>query len=743
MNLEFFPSDPQYSFWVEASAGTGKTKILIDRCLRLILRGVPPNKILCLTYTKIAASEMEERLLEKLKDFAELSDEDLAKALELLNEKIHLDQVRTLIYAYLNDGNEIKIQTIHAFAQEILKKYSYEADISPLFKIMDEDQEEKAREKIFNQLFQSAKAKPLLEKILKEISLYSFKELIVEWIDLIYKNGEIPLKPNNVELFNNSIDMNGIDLNDFLELDQGSKTDQKIHSAVRSKNISELKNVFLTQDGQRQKRIFSKNINIKTQERILDLQERVFEFFEQEKVSLLLSFSNHLCCLGEIYWELFQKWKSENNLYNFGDMILLVLNLFEKKEQYPWVELFLAQNIQHILIDEAQDTSPLQWSLIQKVIIAIFDHDLTATVFVVGDFKQSIFSFQGADAHYFLSVYKKIEKILAVHDKEIKKHTLNISYRSLEEVLKFVDSSFKNDFSKGVSLGEDIFHSPFREGSGEVKTIGGLCQPDQAALEIQKIYNQHLCPMMILFRSRSVYVQEVIGLLKKMPIPFKGSDKWPLAEDDVFLDLIYLAKCLGNIFDETSLAIAVSSNIFSEKELLKNDILNLYLQKSKDLSLFEFYENFLWEGEIFNNFLRKYGPHVTMNIDLFLSKVLKFQNSKGSNLSQFALWIEEQKAHLKQDISHSDVIRALTIHGSKGLEAPVVIFLETEDNSILDQKIFMHKKTSFWSPLKENWPENFKFLRDLEKEKISHEKNRLLYVAFTRARDFLYILKSF
>ena len=741
--MSSFPSDPRYSFWVEASAGTGKTKILIDRCLRLILRGTSPEKILCLTYTKIAAAEMEERLLGKLKNFVEFSDEELTDALALLNETIPLNQARTLIYSYLNDGNEIKIQTIHAFAQKVLKKYSYEAEIAPLFQIMDEDQEEKAREKIFNQLFQSTKSKPFLEKILKEISLYSFKELIIEWINLIYKNGEISLKPNDIELSINSINMNDVDLKDFLELERGLTVDQKIYSAIKSKNISELKNVFLTQAGERQKRIFSKNISTSTQEKVLELQEMVFEFFEQEKMSLLLSFSHDLGTLGEVYWGLFQKWKSGNNLYNFGDLILLVLNLFKKKEEYPWVEHFLAQNIQHILIDEAQDTSPLQWSLIQKVITSVLEHNLTATVFVVGDFKQSIFSFQGADAHYFLSVFDAIQKILAVHDKEIKKHTLNISYRSLEEVLKFVDASFKNDLSKGVSLGENIFHSPFREGVGEVKTIGGLCQPNQTALEIQKIYNQHSCPTMILFRSRSVYVQEVIGLLKKMPIPFKGSDKWPLAEDEVFLDLIYLAKFLGNIFDETSLAISLSSPVFAEKELLRNDILNFYLQKSKDLSLFEFYENLLWEGEVFNNFVRKYGPHVTMNIDLFLSKVLQFQNSKGSSFSQFSLWIEEQKAHLKQDISQSDVIRTLTIHGSKGLEAPVVIFLETEDNSILDQKIFMHKKTSFWSPLKENWPESFKFLRDLEKEKIAHEKNRLLYVAFTRARDFLYILKSF
>ena len=137
-------SDPLSSVWVEASAGTGKTKVLSDRVLRLLLDGVLPSRILCLTYTKAAAVEMSNRIAEKLSKWAVAKDEKLVKELSNwlgfdINKKDNiLLKARRLFAVMLDTPGGIKIQTIHSFCQEVLKRFPLEAKISPYFEVMDD-----------------------------------------------------------------------------------------------------------------------------------------------------------------------------------------------------------------------------------------------------------------------------------------------------------------------------------------------------------------------------------------------------------------------------------------------------------------------------------------------------------------------------------------------------------------------------------------------------------------------------
>ena len=138
-------ADPAISAFVTANAGSGKTKTLIDRVARLLLAGVEPQAILCVTYTKAAAAEMQRRLFERLGKWSVTSDADLRAELvklvgepEVTYDAARLSNARALFAQALETPGGLKIQTIHAFCEKLLRRFPLEAGVSPGFQVMDD-----------------------------------------------------------------------------------------------------------------------------------------------------------------------------------------------------------------------------------------------------------------------------------------------------------------------------------------------------------------------------------------------------------------------------------------------------------------------------------------------------------------------------------------------------------------------------------------------------------------------------
>ena len=177
-------SDPSLSAWVSASAGSGKTKVLIDRILRLLLSKELPESILCITYTKAAAAEMENRLTQKLRKWVVLTDQELQKELKDLTGKDDVSEdlsfARTLFARILEVKGGFKMMTIHSFCESLLKRFPLEANISPSFEIIDETQSQVILQNAMMQTFEKqeyAESLTLLSEYVGEKKLLSLFRL--------------------------------------------------------------------------------------------------------------------------------------------------------------------------------------------------------------------------------------------------------------------------------------------------------------------------------------------------------------------------------------------------------------------------------------------------------------------------------------------------------------------------------------------------------------------------------------
>ncbi len=750
MTPQLKASDPSKNIWVAASAGTGKTKTLIDRILRLLLQGEDPSHIVCLTYTRTGAAQMKTRLHEKLALWAGLDDQSLSDQIQALDETVHPEKLqlsKNLLCQYLWENKSVKIQTLHAFCEEFLQKYVLEAGLSPFFEIMDETQEEALYGEAFTNLIENSKN---FSPFLPYLSLRSLQDLLEEFISLEQRDGVFPQSPNYKEDTPQEfvLTLSTEDL-DILKNSPKDK-DQKLFRDLQ--NPALFANIFLTQSGEMRKKICSVSMPAHLQERLEEEQLGFFEHHEHQKTQTLFYMSKTLHTLALEFQSELQKIKFKKNLYTFSDIIILSLKILtEAPQKHPWVLMTLFNTLSHLLIDEAQDTSPVQWKFLEKLIEVMFDGAplKPRSLFVVGDFKQSIFSFQGANPEVFVSVCESISKYLQQQNTTLEKVDLNTSFRSSREVLEFVDGAFEHHLQTGVWETEKLVHNVSREDLGKVEILPPCPTPVMAALEIQKRASNDT---LILFRRRSAYVKEALREVEKLGLPTSGLDRFNLLEDFAILDLLALARVCTNPLDDMAVALTLLSPLFrwSDQDLgyaplfAKESIqplLQPLIEKSQKSSVLEFFVWLLIENEKRDVFIESYGENCRVVFEYFFREIRNFEAQNPSTLDLFLPWINFRKLDVKRDATKGS-IACMSIHGSKGMEAETVILLEADSAPKLQDRLFLYKNTVFWTPQKELWPESFKALRSHHKDKIYSEYNRLLYVALTRARDHLYIFAT-
>lgn len=848
-------ANPDKSVWVEASAGTGKTKVLSDRVLRLLLKGVNPAKILCLTYTKAAAVEMNTRIAGRLSRWSVASDEQLQKELEsllgrrLTESKANLDLQalgRRLFAILLDTPGGMKIQTIHSFCQEILKRFPLEAKISPYFEVMDDRSAAEALNDVKNKLLQKIELEPdspvaqSLAYITQTVSEATFPKIMNNIAGSRNKISRLLSRYPSLEaLLEQTADKLGVAADDSVEtviaaygakldydalrmimngLFAGSESDKQraeilaqiIEKGIQPENLPAFKNLFLT-SGKIRSRLATKDA-VKACPEIVEEMSAVALSLQELDNKLaavgLLAATRAVLYLAEDLINGYNAYKRLHSKMDYEDLIVLTRRLLEDKTVADWVLFKLDGGIDNVLIDEAQDTSPDQWAIIRAITEDFFDgngaQDKTRTVFAVGDRKQSIYSFQGADPKEFENMRGYFSRRLQALG-NFEEVELDVSFRSTAAILDTVNNVFALPQAKpGVILdGQDMTHTPSRIGDGGKVELWPLVEaeadenPDvwlppverktasstssrlarQIAERIKKMVESRellvsqnrpvrYADFMILVQRRNSFVEELVRECKNADVNIAGVDKIKLLEQIAVQDLVAVARFLLLPSDDLTLATILKSPLFGldDDDLFKlcynrggaslwtrlSDFAEygaVYAQLQELLNMadfarpFELYAHILNEMKGRQKFIARLGYEAVDGIDEFINLTLNFEQEHIPSLQAFVEWVEKDEVEIKRELEQSDIdaVRIMTVHGSKGLQAPIVILPDTvRVKSVKNESGLLWGDEVLYYPFgSDNYEDNCKKIKESEKESSLEEYRRLLYVALTRAEDRL------
>ena len=789
-------SCPFDSVWVSASAGTGKTKVLIDRVLRLLLQITEPEKILCITFTKAAASEMQNRIHSVLQKWATCSEDSLRNEIETLVQEIPdhetIDKARGLFSKTLETAGGMKIMTIHSFCQSILKRFPLEADVPPHFEVLDDLSADKLKEQILNDVLGSPDLLPTLQELAYLVPIDTLMELMPRLLDestrLFALMSQFPSSLNSV-IFK---------LKQYFNIENYHTENQIINEFCKADEWPDLKSYYLTKDQYiRQKRI---------QDSKAELAYLTNERLKAFKIT------NATAMLLKIIFRIVEKYhilKAQNAFLDYTDLIEKTNTLLSKSSMASWVLYKLDGGINHILVDEAQDTNQSQWNIIKSLSEEFFSgenaHEELRTLFVVGDKKQSIFSFQGADPQAFEQMRLFYEKQILASQNSFYNIPLNYSFRSTEPILRLVNYLLQNNAAKdGVLFGkEEAYHLGHRTKDAGLVEIWPIEETkptdkpdpwkppierqenesamkrliDKMANKIQHMIGHDYLPsqnrkikagdILILLQKRSTMMNEIVRALRQRHIPVAGVDRLILSEHLAIQDLMALTAFTLQPYDDLNLANLVKSPLLglSEDDLYQicvdrgsssvwDRIQKLYPDTAQQLYQymniadtcppFEFYSLILGTFQGRKKFVARFGSEVNEALDEFLNLSQTFETNQTPSLQLFLDWFNNHEIEIKRDLDNSeiDAVRLMTVHGSKGLQANIVFLPDTRSTKVkpnVGGDFIWLDNLPLWIPSSHDRPAVLKPYFDHQAHLAQQEKRRLLYVAVTRAKDQLYI----
>lgn len=860
-------SDPNASAWVDASAGTGKTKVLTDRVLRLLLGGdsppVPPSRILCLTFTKAAAAEMSNRLNRRLADWTTAPDalltRDLCDLTGVVPEPETCDAARRLLVRVLDTPGGMRIQTIHAFCQSVLARFPLEAGLSPHFDVIDERSADELMRDVQEQVITAIEPEApgdlgaALSTVTAAIHEDHFPELMA---DLARERGRLArlahrlgghqallgavhaelgvprgLTPENVTAeacADGAFDRERLRAA-VAALATGTSTDQtrgaQISAWLAAPNqdarvviFEAHAKCFLTEAGAPRKTLATKKVAERAADAFDALHAeatRLLEARERQRRAAVARSTTAILTLGQALVDSYQRQKRAHGWVDYDDLILLTRDLVIKRGQAAWVLYKLDGGIDHILIDEAQDTNPDQWELVSAIADEFYAGEGAReghrTVFAVGDPKQSIYSFQRADPGDFERMRHIFRDRVLGSERDWREIPLETSFRSTTAVLDAVDGVFaRKEASHGLIFGgRDVRHVSSRRGqAGQVEIWPAIearkneqppswkppierveapsAQSRLADLVADKIAalcdgretlpsrDRAIVPgdIMVLVRRRNAFLDDLVRRLKNKDVPVAGIDRLVLTDHIAVMDLVSLGRFLLLPLDDLSLAETLKCPLFG---LDDDDLFDIAYQRGdrslwqslgarrdrdpkytaahqtlSDLlgvtdlrSPYELYADLLGRLGGRRTFQGRLGLDALDPLDEFLAQALAYERNHVPSLQGFLHWIESGKVEVKRDldVGHARSVRVMTVHGAKGLQAPIVFLPDTLQAPQKNPRLI-------WSPQGDLvlWPSS-KDLRDpLSRawiegaaERRDEEYRRLLYVAMTRAEDRLYV----
>ncbi len=897
--------NPALNATVSASAGSGKTWLLITRIVRLLIDGAEPGNIIALTFTRKAAAEMQIRLNERLFAMAVANEVELGEQLGIIGcsnntENRHISA--GLYEKLMRSLYPVRIQTFHSFCQDILSRFPLEADISPGFELLEDSSllERQAWQTLFDEARLSSSTKdPLrlnnaLDAIMQfcngpdntQTSLRSFLNHRSDWwaytantkdpvsfacasltrflqIDQQFIDGS----SNPITHFFN--DSTRLDLMVFANLlrEIKNKTSEKhadiIDDALsNTANHSEqtryslIRSAFIKQDGEvlvqgrKHSAALEKKLGPENTEKFLDLHHAIANTIQQlnEQLNRLLTLEINQAWYfsGNRYIEIYQQLKKEMRLLDFTDLEWKCYQLLQHADNAHWVQYKIDQRIDHILIDEFQDTNPTQWHLLSPILeeIAANPDQRPRSVFLVGDEKQSIYSFRRANPAL------QAQASLWLKDNLTAKATpLDFSRRSSNAIIHCVNHIFEQPDIQSVMTGFTSHGTHLNELPGKVQ-LNDLFQADEeiaedttdasatdlSALvfrdpleqprennvrtlrheEAEYISKQilHLVnstekitengcvrpiafgDIMILMRNRT-HIAIYEEALKQQGIPFVGNKKGGLLDNLEIQDLNCLLNILVTPYNNIALAQVLKSPVFSasDDDLITlarfqtnqnkkethwyNRLLLLAEENQKQLSrplqraaqllphwqqladrlpVHDCLDKIFSEGNIIKRYMAANRPEnrqkVAANCQRFLTLSLETDSGRYPGITRFLQRLNHLQNYSasppEEPLTQSEEsrVRLMTIHGSKGLEAPVVFLADC--NSTASNKN-AYASLVRW-PANKAQPVNFQLqlskdytdqmTQQLQQEKLNEQQREelnLLYVALTRAREQLYI----
>jgi len=843
-------ADPRASTWLSANAGSGKTRVLTDRVARLLLDGVDPQNILCLTYTKAAASEMQNRLFKRLGKWAMMQDAELRSDLQQMGSEDsvsaeHLAQARTLFARAIETPGGLKIQTIHSFCSGILRRFPLEAGVSPQFAEMEDRDSEILRAEVLDQLSEGSQS-----HVIDGIARYLGDENLSSFVAEVYSQKQSLLRPNShielsaeLGLAPDAVPENAIDIawiggeadlvKDLCEIVTEGKlaaTYQKLaanlkainHTKPTAEGLVKLAKLFLDSSGEPKIDRIPQRNHTKAVDAFEPISDDLNAWIERTFAAIvfLRSLEAHkkskaLHAFSAVYIPAYEQRKLELGVLDFDDLIDKARQLLTDPVVAQWVLFKLDGGIDHILVDEAQDTSPAQWSVIEALtqefasgIGATPDRD--RTIFVVGDKKQSIYSFQGADPEGFDRMREHFSNELGHVGKRLNSLALEFSFRSSSAILSLVDATFTGE--RAVGLENTVKHLAFKNAMpGRVDLWPAIekSKDDTSrdwhdpvdlvseehhtvqlaktiALNVRHMITHETIPteadtngafarrkitegdVLILVQSRGPLFQEIIRELKKAKLEVAGADRLKIGGELAVKDILALLRFLALPEDNLSLASALRSPLFgwSEKELYSVaqgrpagqslweamrphrdrfprtfEIIDDLLRRADFFRPYDLVSRILIRHDGRKNLIARLGEEAEDGIDALLSQTLGYERGNVPSLTGFLSWIDSTDIEIKRQMDTAESrIRVMTVHGSKGLEAPIVILPDTtKPQNRVRPDILKGPTVPLWKVKTKEMPPAIRQAADDYIEAQRREKRRLLYVAMTRAEKWLIV----
>lgn len=849
--LQRSAADPDSSVWVAASAGSGKTKVLADRVLRLLLDGTVPERILCLTFTRASAAEMANRINLVLAEWAVMPDDELAKKLAELTGKVHDGArarfARRLFAQVLDAPFGLRIQTIHAFCQSLIARFPLEVGVPPHFESIDERSAAEALDQARDAALADARNEDAIALLARHADEARFSDLIARLIGARGKlaraldvhggargvtravGGHLGLRAGEsagetLAQFGHPEAFDGENLARAAKaLAAGTNTDRVASARIaswladegaRAERFDDYALAFLTAKGEVRQTLAGQavakawpgilGVMAKEAARVMRARARLQSIAVAEATGALM-------VLGADILARYREHKHRHAKLDYDDLILGAWRLVAEGGRAAWVLYKLDGGIDHVLVDEAQDTSPEQWQIIGALTEEFFAGEGARaggrSVFAVGDPKQSIFSFQGASPEKFVEVRDDLAARARAAGASWREVGLDISFRSTAAVLGAVDGVFaRAQALEGVA---DLppRHEAFRAGmAGRVELwplVGPRAEKEREAWSppafgaaqrkprtrlartlARKIHDwtraeqapadaqlpargRRMSPgdIMVLVRRRDEFAEALVRELKILKVPVAGVDRMVLTEQLAVMDLVALGKVLLLPEDDLMLAALLKSPLvgFDEQALfdlahgrqgsLWNALAASRVPQAATAHAFlerlraraDFVRPYELYAEVLNaggrrNMLARLGPDANDPIDEFLSQALAYERTGPPSLQGFLHWLAAGEVEIKRELEQAaGSVRIMTVHGSKGLQAPVVVMPDTTSVPKTDDPILWQDGLPLWAPKKSHRDATVAAALAQARLERAREYRRLLYVAMTRAEDRLIV----
>jgi ATP-dependent helicase/nuclease subunit A len=848
-DVQIDAANPDISAFVSANAGSGKTHVLAQRVINLLLRGVDPAKILCITFTKAASANMANRVFGTLADWSTPPDAALDEKIKASTGKpagpAQRARARRLFASALETPGGLKVQTIHAFCTRLLHQFPFEANVAARFTVLDEAQTTELLDRLTLDVLLEASAAPhsalgkALETAIVVAADQTFKDVIgdaikkrdaiAQWIEhagsvdaaIDALSQSLSLDPNDTaeslehEFFAQSL-IPEAEWPALIEaLGAGSKTDKNHIDALLAAQasfgrdrIDNYLRIFCTAELSPRKNIVTKAIvedHPDWFERLKREQDRVCALLARERAVAARDRTRALVTIAADVIKRYRGEKERRALLDYDDLIDKTIALFSRASA-AWVLYKLDLGIDHVLVDEAQDTSPKQWDIIRTIVSEFMPGgarpNVKRTVFAVGDEKQSIFSFQGAQPKEFDTMRRLFERQFNTPELGWKYLKFHSSFRSGENVLGSVDRVFREKEIYASITADDIGipeHKSLPGAAPGLVEVWPLSEPAERremegwdapfdteseesprvrlARRIAKQVKFWMArglkagDVLVLVRQRGPLFEAIIRALKSEGVPVAGADRLVLTQHIAVMDLMALADALLLPDDDLALAGVLKSPLFgvSEEQLftlawdrpgslraslrakVNGDAafaatagaLDELSDAARRLTPFAFFAHVLGARRGRANFLARLGPEANDALDEFLNLALTYESQQTPSLQGFVAWLRAAQSEVRRDMELArDEVRVMTVHGAKGLEANTVILADTvgKPTGKSDPRLLpLQGGAIAWARGQKEDIGPMTEARLTAQQEARNEYRRLLYVAMTRAAERLIV----